>query len=410
MSGRKALGAWYTPSELVDHVVAVAVAGMTPVAPVTVLDPACGDGRFLEAVAEHFAVRGVDVQLVGADIDAGAVAAARDRVPAAELLHVDALAHDWGGRRFDLVIGNPPFLNQMSSATTRGGRGRYGGGPYADSAAEFLAMAVQLATPVGGRVALVLPQSVVSTRDASPIRAGVLARGALVHAWWAHQPMFDAAVRTCAVVVETGRLQGAVTRTAGRNFVSASPVPASLVSSGSWGVLLLDDAAALPEAGGATLGEIGSFSVDFRDQYYGLVGAVSDDATGPPLVTSGLIEPGRCLWGERAVKFAKQRYEAPRVDLASLSPRMQQWADRRLVPKLLIANQTRTIEAVHDTSGVWLPSVPVITCTSGDPERVAQVLASDGANRWVRHHAAGTGLSANTVRLTPTLLASIPLG
>ena len=409
---RKLLGAWYTPEPLLEHVVAVTVPDALLAAstePLAVLDPACGDGRFLRAVAAQAARRGRAVRLVGVDIDPDAVAAARESVPDAEIVHADAIERDWHGERFDVVIGNPPFLNQMSAATTRGGRSRYGGGPYADAAAEFLAMAVQLVRRDGGRVGFVLPQSVLSTRDAAPIRADVLSRGAVVHAWWSNEAMFDAAVRTCALVIETGRTAAAIERTFGDGFEPAPPTPAGVVTDGAWGSLLLDDVDHLPPADGDTLGLIATFAVDFRDQYYGLVGAVGDDVDGPPLITSGLIEPGRCLWGERPVRFAKQRYERPRVDLARLTPRMQEWAHRRLVPKLLIANQTRTIEVVHDPDGAWLPSVPVITCTTAIPDRVAAVLADDRAVRWVRQRAAGTGLSPHTVRLTPALLAAVPL-
>jgi type I restriction-modification system DNA methylase subunit len=78
---------------------------------------------------------------------------------------------DWGDAQFDVVVGNPPFLNQLSRATSRRPQ-RFGGGPYADAAAEFLALAMRLARP-GGRVGLVLPQSLLSTRDAAAIRAAV---------------------------------------------------------------------------------------------------------------------------------------------------------------------------------------------------------------------------------------------
>ncbi|MEY2524389.1 MAG: hypothetical protein QOJ66_2954, partial [Ilumatobacteraceae bacterium] len=37
------------------------------------------------------------------------------------------------------------------------------------------------------------------------------------------------------------------------------------------------------------------------------------------------------------------------------------------------------------------------------------VLHTDAATEWVRYHAAGSGLSATSVRLTARLLASIPL-
>ena len=158
-----------------------------------------------------------------------------------------------------------------------------------------------------------------------------------------------------------------------------------------------------------TLADLAVVTADFRDQYYGLVGAVSDGSEGPPLITSGLIEPNECCWGRRNVRFAKQTFTAPRVDVRSLSPALQRWAAQRLVPKILIANQTRRIEAIIDRDGSWLPSVPVITCTTDRLDDVASVLHSDAATEWVRYHAAGSGLSATSVRLTARLLASIPL-
>lgn len=372
------------------------------------LDPACGDGRFLAATKAALAARGFEVRVTGVDIDLDTVGLARSTVPEAEIVHDDALAMDWGDRRFDIVIGNPPFLNQLASATTRGGRSRFGGGPYADTAAEFLALAVGLAHP-GGRVGLVLPQSLLTTRDAGPIRDEVIDRAALRSVWWSPTLMFDAHVRTCTLVFEVGGAQGLVEREFGAGF---APLPAMALRA-SWGALLGDQPPVDVGPTDGTVGDRAAFAVDFRDQYYGLVGAVSDEADGPPLITSGLIEPGRCLWGERPARFAKQRFAAPRVDLSHLSPRLQRWAAARLVPKILIANQTRVIEAVVDEHGEWLPSVPVITATVAGGRidalhEVAAVLSSPLATAWVVEHAAGSGLSAHSVRLTPRLLASIP--
>ena len=52
-----------------------------------------------------------------------------------------------------------------------------------------------------------------------------------------------------------------------------------------------------------TLGARADLNANFRDEYYALVPAVDDDADGPPLVTSGLIDPGVCHWGARTVRF-----------------------------------------------------------------------------------------------------------
>ena len=68
---RKMRGAWYTPPELIEIVVDGLLADLdTPRArPMRVLDPACGDGRFLLAVAEALTERGQRFELVGCDID-----------------------------------------------------------------------------------------------------------------------------------------------------------------------------------------------------------------------------------------------------------------------------------------------------------------------------------------------------
>ncbi len=376
---RKELGAWYTPPSLVDAVVREAVYEGAR----TVLDPACGDGRFLRATGLP--------QQTGVDID-----------PSTSYIRDDALGRDWGDERFDVVVGNPPFLNQLSRLTSRGGSSKFGGGPYADAAAEFLALAIRLARP-GGRVGLVLPQSLLAARDAAAIRGAVDGAAALRWMWWSNTQMFDANVRVWAGVWEVGAEMGEVRRAFGPDFA----VLPTMAMPRHWSGLLTGSSAAAHD--GPTLGTIATFTVDFRDQYYGLIGAVGDDESGPPLITSGLIEPGVCRWGERPVRFAKQQYEAPRVAVERLSPALQKWATARLVPKILIANQTKVIEAVHDVRGEWLPSVPVITCLTDHPARVLAVLASAAANDWVYQHAAGSGLSANSVRLNPRLLASIPL-
>ena len=381
---RKELGAWYTPPALVDAVVREAVFDGAQ----TVLDPACGDGRFLRATGLPHQT-GVDIDPSTGSVHDG-------------YIHDDALQREWGDQQFDVVIGNPPYLNQLSRLTSRGGSSKFGGGPYADAAAEFLALAIRLVRP-GGRVGLVLPQSLLATRDAAAIRLAVEGAAALRWMWWSHTRMFDAQVRVWAGVWEVGGEQVEVRRAFGPDFTELP----SVLMPRTWSGLLTGSSAAAHD--GPTLGTIATFAVDFRDQYYGLVGAVGDDEIGPPLITSGLIEPGVNLWGQRQVRFAKQYFNAPRVAVERLSPALQKWAAARLVPKILIANQTKVIEAVHDVAGEWLPSVPVITCVTEEPDRVLAVLASDAANEWVHQHAAGSGLSATSVRLNPKLLASIPL-
>lgn len=394
---RKLLGAWYTPPELIDVVIDALMSGFSVhhARAIRVLDPACGDGRFLIAIAARLRDLGARVELTGCDIDFNAL----DQISDSSIrpVHADALTHEWGDEQFDIVIGNPPFLSQMAAGTTRGGASRHGGGPYMDAAAEFLALAVRLAVPDGGRIGLVLPQSILAARDCGPVREAVSRQADLVWSWWEpKQQHFDASVNVCVLVFHR-------------------PAHGS-VSSSTWAGVITDRLGIPPIDGSmlsarGTIGDLAELNANFRDEYYALVPAVSDDADGPPLVTSGLIDPGVCLWGTRSITFAKRSFAAPRVDVSKLAGRFPAWAARKLVPKVLVANQTRIIEAVADPLGAWLPGVPVNTVTPIDPNDVwaiAAVLTSPVASALAWQAGAGTGLSATSVRIGPAMLAAIP--
>ncbi len=403
---RKQHGAWYTPTGLVDLIVGRVLDDLDstghlvdwPVGrPVRVLDPACGDGRFLAELRLRLHLRGHTVEMTGCDIDAEALSEIVH--PNVRTLHGDALTHDWDDERYDIVIGNPPFLSQMASLTSRGASSKHGGGPYADAAAEFLALAVRLANPDGGRIALVLPQSILASRDAGPVRE--LVDELADHSWsyWEEeQRHFDASVNVCIL---------------GFRRPSMGPTPplawTSVVTT-RLGIPPLD-LGALDVDG--SLDDRAELNVNFRDEYYALVPAVSDDADGPPLVTSGLIDPGVCRWGERLVRFAKQDFEHPRVDLTRLDGRFPAWARRKLVPKVLVANQTQMVEAVADPDGAWLPGVPVTTVvpTDGTTRTISEieaVLTSPVASAICWHLGAGTGLSTTSMRVGPAVLAGVP--
>lgn len=418
--GRKRRGHYPTPPELVDRVVGAVMPTVGPGDVVRIVDPACGDGRFLIAAAAWAAERGAGVELHGVELDEATADIARRAiatVPAARHAHVDvadALDYAWALGAYDVVLGNPPYLSQLATATTRGGRSSRGGGPYADVAAEFLHLAVQLARPGGGRVGLVLPQSILASRDTAGIRAAVDAEAVRCWSWWSPAQLFDAAVHVCALGFErraTPALASGGGNSAGR--ADDPPLVWNDVVLSALGVPALP---ALDAAG--TVGDRGDVSVEFRDAYYGLADAIVEEphptlaAIGRPrLVTSGLIDPATCHWGQRTTRFAKRSFTAPRVDVAKLTPRLQRWVASVAVPKVLVANQTSVIECVVDDDGDLVPSVPVLTVQpypGVDPWAVAAVLTSPVATVAAWHAAAGTGLSARSVRLSPRSIAALP--
>jgi hypothetical protein len=356
--------------------------------------------------------------LWGADIDplaaavteaaltlwAGGIAPAAGHVVAGDTLHAGRAA--WEGPPadgFDAVVGNPPFQGQLGRATARTPdeavrlRARFGAAvtPYVDTAALFLLAAADLAR-AGGRVALVQPLSTVASRDAGGVRAALTDRAQLIDLWAPPERLFEANVRVCVPVLETG---GGGAHDWANRLATARGVPA--ITLGCAG----------------TVGDHADVVASFRDEYYGLVGHVRD-VDGPPaapLVTCGLIGLGTSAWGEVPVRFAKQRWQRPDVDVAAAtagSPRVRTWLRRTQRPKVVVASQTRVIEAVSDRSGTWVPSTPALCVVPFDPaqvDRLAAVLCAPPVAVWATRRAAGTGMSPDAIRVSGGLLAAVPL-
>ncbi len=433
---RKALGAWYTPPELVQHLVAEGLAPVlarhASVATVRVCDPACGDGRVLVAAAEHLAAHfGVPFEEAarcchGADLDPGAVAATRAALgPGATIRRGDALTLPWSEGSFDAVLTNPPFLSQLATATTRGGSSPLGGGPYADTAAVFLALALRLARAEGGNVALVLPQPVLTARDAGAIRREANERAPLDSLWVLGERVFGAGVLVCVATFTVGGQRHPVRRWRGadRQALPAAPAP---TDGEAWGSLLADlDGApvTLLDAMGitGTLASLATASSGFRRHYYGLVAHVHEAAalspTGrpaAPLITAGLIDRGVCRWGERPTRFAKQLWARPFVDLDAVraaTPALAPWIERQLAPKVVVATQTKILEAAVDADGSWIASVPTIAVSplaAGDLWPVAAALLSPVASLWALVQWSGSGLGVATIRPTAAGLGALP--
>ncbi len=450
-AGRRSGGSFYTPQRLVDHLLdqtlEPALDEAADPAAVTVLDPTCGTGIFLVASAIRIARRGVPLgqavsQVHGVDLDPGALELARTllrllavvpgRPPPSPDLHLevcDALhpGDPLGPARrapYDVVVGNPPFRTRLRRRTAidRAAAARLHVPadpvlrPYTDLSAVFLHRAVGWARP-GGRVALVQPQSLLAARDAAGVRRDLAATCALVHLWACDRPLFDARVLTCAPVLRPQTPQGAVTRSHGPDFRRLQPSRAPGLD-GEWSPLL---AAALgvPEvtltSDTGTLAGLAACTADFRDQYYGLAGAVHEAADlpgGVPLVTSGLIAPAACGWSQRPTRFLRRRWQAPVVDLAALagSP-LEPWARARLVTKVLVGTQGPVLKAVADEHAAWLGSVPTITVVPqpGMLWHALAVLLAPPVSAYAAARFAGTALSMRAIKLSARQVAALPL-
>ncbi|MPR32287.1 HsdM family class I SAM-dependent methyltransferase [Salmonirosea aquatica] len=124
---RKLLGQVYTPPHIVDKILDEVGFTSTDFLGKSVLDPACGDGRFLREVIRRiirYSPKGTlaeNLQKVqGWDIDAEALALCRATLNqeieplglkiAWELQERDALHQLNATQRFDFIVGNPPYI------------------------------------------------------------------------------------------------------------------------------------------------------------------------------------------------------------------------------------------------------------------------------------------------------------
>ena len=159
---RKQAGAYYTPEAVSSNLVRWAVRQDGD----RLLDPSCGDGRFIAAHRNSF----------GVEQDAEAAAVAMRRAPGACVHQGDFFA--WAartGERFECAAGNPPFIRyQTFKGETRrralqlcAGLGAEFSGLTA-SWAPFLVATANLLKP-GGRMAFVVPAAIGHAPYAAPL-------------------------------------------------------------------------------------------------------------------------------------------------------------------------------------------------------------------------------------------------
>lgn len=484
---RKSVGAYYTPADVVEGLLTLvldpviqarSVGGADALMHIRVLDPACGTGNFLLAAGHRIADALVDAGVapaeahtlafgrcaVGVDIDPEAAEICANRVRSAMVASDDALSSTapqvwcadsllmplrssatlftsvtrttWediekavcvDSDGFDVVIGNPPFLNQLSASTSRSGDYareldvRFGDvvGGYADPAVIFLLLSTQLARSDGGRISMIEPVSMLAARDAARIREAVLRHSRFEGIWLAMEKVFDAAVDVCAPILVRDDDEPLATLWVGRSFGEATKAKGPKPADNTWSSLLAA-ATGVPDVeiqgSGRTFGDEVRATADFRDQYYGLAPHVvdmrdGDDSEFPRLVTAGLIDPARNYWGEKPTKFNKRSYECPRVAVRAMEPALSEWARRRLVPKLLVATQTKVLEVWVDVEGQVLPSVPVVTVEASHERlwHIAVALSSPVVTMVAAQRHIGGGLSATALKLSAKDIAALPL-
>lgn len=171
---RKEAGSYYTPNPVVGALVKWAVHSEAD----RMLDPSCGDGRFIRSHRNS----------VGIEQDPMAAADAKSVAPWALVHEGDFFS--WASNteeRFDCAAGNPPFIRYQTFKGDVRARAlnlcakfgaRFSG--LASSWAPFLVATASLLRP-GGRMAFVVPAEIGHAPYASPLLEYLVANFSVVH-------------------------------------------------------------------------------------------------------------------------------------------------------------------------------------------------------------------------------------
>jgi hypothetical protein len=169
---RKRFGQWVTPWWVAQSVVSRACEGL-PKRP-TILDPACGDARWLIAAARQRP----EAELIGIDTDPKAITAAKQTASSAgieiDLRCADALAAPLPPA--DLIVGNPPFVRpqNLPKEVREDLWPRFS---VATDKVDLYAIFVEHCLNAAARLAVVLPDTWMSLTSFAALRARIREAG-----------------------------------------------------------------------------------------------------------------------------------------------------------------------------------------------------------------------------------------
>ena len=274
------------------------------------------------------------------------------------LVVADALLDRPGaGRALDVVVGNPPFLSQLAAATARSAddadrAARRGSArpcaPYTDTAALFLLAALRPGRARAGRSRCVQPQSVLArARRGRRARTPSAQLGPARRRLGPDRRRLRRRASTCACPSSRSGAAASGRATGARTWRDADGVPGGR------------------PAAPAHARRRGHHHRRLPQQYYGMVDHVAragDCPTGTPLVTTGLVDLGRCAWGERRPRVGRPDVGPPgRRRRAPLDGRAADWAAaHRRARSVVVATQTRVVEVAVDDDGRWIAGVPLV--------------------------------------------------
>ena len=268
---------------------------------------------------------------------------------------------------FDIIVGNPPFVNAI-----RGNVPSFDKAFYqhrfqqvtgsADLAYYFLELSNHLIT-LEGLVGFILPKVALGAPSLSLIRKTVTPR--VLHLPTSVSMFADANVQVVLLVLgATGKciVSNEVYPTKDQ-WIEIQPKHqiawVGMVANWWSQFWFATHSTALPDLSHCIPLFQSSFEVAsglITSEFYEVKMLDSKNGKGMKLLTSGGIDPFCQYWGQRTQKFRKRNYVHPRISIKGIRPKLKEKLDRSKRPKIIIANQTKTVEAYLDAKGEYQAS------------------------------------------------------
>lgn len=478
---RRKDGVYYTPESLVQRLLDLSLRPMLEkiaretgddadrrdarLLALRICDPACGSGNFLLAAAlmmARFAARASVAEIVqhcicGIEIDSeaamlagrllGALAGRRGGDVVTHVHHGDALLDDPPfDLDFDLVIGNPPFVDSESLCKERPGyraqvvnryntaRGNW------DLSCVFVERAIRMARDVDARIAMVVPDRLFASDYASAVQALLKARQMECieqPSVTDHAGFNGAAMPVSLLVVTTAPASsrtpdGIRVRRSDATERTFDPTLLDTLPPGHWSALfrLRDDDPRDRQVEQMLVADASSSRERLADiafigdgcttrEAYELRALIEDRPDADPattfrLVNTGTLDPFVTRWGESNLRYLGARYRHPVVDRARLRTTMPRRFEQASSMKILVAGLARRIEVFPDQEGAYLCGKSAVQVIPHDPSpalvrALAAWLNSAFVNRMYVCVFGGRGFGKGSMNIGPRQLALLPV-
>jgi len=410
-----------TPADTVDLMVEKLMAGIADSQDLSVLDPGCGEGEFIDGLLRYCQRNGLSrPRIVGVELDPGRAAISRRRfakVKEVEIREADFLRPST--EFFDLIIGNPPYVSILELDESErsyfrqaysSARGRF------DLYVLFFEQALSMLS-TGGRLVFVTPEKYLYVESARGLRELLLTRH-VSELHFAPESTFGSLVTYPLITTVSAKSSLAPTRVLNRD---GGTLTVRLESPGSWlptvrggspskhGSLVLGDVALRVSCGVATgadevfvvrrselspaLARFAHPTLSGRQispdrrvandhvilaPYDGAGQLLPESSLGA--LGSFLNDPGRRAQLERRTCATRKKWFAYHDNLP---------LDVMLRPKLLCKDITETPFFVIDDTGSIVPRHSVYYVVPVDPSDLvplASYLNSADAQDWMRLH------------------------